>query len=206
MTIRQFNFMGSVDSESASGTITINGIQVLNGAFTNGVQIFSGSVDIDDALATDGNITAPTVITVSSGTIHVALTEWNYAVTYNPVYSPEQITILTNPATTPSEALAIAESLASPPLTSADIIVLQSTDPADIPLQEEILKTHGIALQIQDPTLFDWGLTEAADACNRTNVLLDGVEPPNANTNAGLMVTAGQTLTYDSIVFASNIY
>ena len=205
MTIRQFKFTGSDNSGTASGTITINGIQVFSGDFSDSDVLASGSIDVDDALAVNQEILLPTVINVTAGTINVALTQWNYGATYNPVYTPEQVTILENPATTNSEKLAIVQPLATPPLSSADITVLESTDPNDVPLQQEILKMHGVALTIQDPAVFDYGWTATEDFCNRENVLLDGVEPADANTNAGLLVTAGQTLTYDSIVFASNI-
>lgn len=205
MTIRQFKFTGSVNSGTASGTITINGIQVFSGDFSNSDVIATGSIDADDALAVDQEILLPTVVTVTSGTINVALTQWDYGVVYNPVYTPEQIAVLSDPSTTSSEKLAIISPLATPSLSSADITVLESTDPADVALQQEILKTHGIALEIQDPTVFDYGFTEAKDYCNRTNVLLDGVEPEGANTNIGLLVTTGQTLTYDSIVFPTNL-
>lgn len=208
MTTRQFKFTGS--NNGATGTITVNGTQVLNGAFIgDGIRnetIFAGSVDINNALAVDNEISVPTIITVTSGLINVALTQWNYAEVNNPVYSAEQISILSNPATTDSAKLAIIEPLANPPLSSADILMLQSTDPTDDVLKQEILYTHNVSLLVQDPDTFSYGLTPEVNDCNRANVLLNGVEPAGANSGVGLLVTEGQTLTYNSIVFASNIF
>lgn len=209
MTIRQFKFTGS--NNDATGTITLGGTQVLNGAFTgdstSGSVIFAGSIDVNDTLAIDNDILVPTIITVTSGSIFVALTQWNYSVVNNPAYSEEQLTVI-NDQTIPFNPtkLAIGEEVANPPLSTADIAVLQSTDPLDDELKSEIIKIHNLSVTVQDPSVFDWGVTPDEDACNRTNVLLDGVEPAGANTNIGILVTAGQTLTYDSIVFASNIY
>lgn len=207
MTIRQFKFTGS--NNDATGTITLNGTQVLNGAFTgdstSGSVIFADSIDVDDALAVNQEILLPTVITVNSGSIYVALTEWNYAIVPNPVYTPEQLAVINDPATTNPERLAIVEQVANPPLSDAEKTFLLSTDPADGSEQMQILKNHNASFEIQSPSVFDWGLTSEEDACNRTNVLLDGVEPAGANTNVGLLVSEGQTLTYDSIVFASNV-
>lgn len=210
MTIRQFKFTGSNDIVGSTGTISLNGVQVLNGEFTGdssaGSYLFAGSVDVDDALAVNQEILIPTVITVTSGQIHVALTEWNYAVVPNPIYTSEQLAILNDPNVSKEDKSLIINPLANPPFSPAEQTFLLSTDPADQLEQNQMLKDHGVLFVVQDPTVFDWGLTPEEDACNRVNVLLDGVEPAGANTNVGLLVTEGQTLTYNSIVFAANLY
>lgn len=210
MTIRQLKIAGSVNVLGSTGTISYNGTQVLNGPFVGDTRpdsgIFSGSIDVDDGLAVNQEILVPTVITVTTGRIFVALTEWNYAIIFNPVFTTEQLDVLRNLTTTNEERLAIVEPLASPPLSAAEKTFLLSTDPVDNAEQIRMLSAHNVYYFVQDPATFDWGVSQEEDTCNRVNVLLDGVEPAGANTNAGLVVEAGQTLTYDSIVFASNIY
>mgnify|MGYP003352811740 FL=1 len=57
---------------------------------------------------------------------------------------------------------------------------------------------------MQDPSVFAYGLTEQLSICNRTNVLLNGVTPPDADTNIPVLMNAGDVLTFDTIIFASN--
>lgn len=209
MTIRQFKFTGSNNAADSAGTISINGNTVFSGPFTgegiNGEIIASGSVDIDNALAVNNQISAPTVVTVTAGSIFVALTQWDYAQGNNPVFTPEQIVILDNPATTREEALVIYQPVAVPPLSTVDEAMLLSTDPEDAEARRAVLTAHNLLTRIQDPAIFAYGSTPAYAQCNRANVLLNGVEPPGANTNVGILVQAGDVLTYNSIVYSSAI-
>lgn len=208
MTTRQFNFTGSTNAVDSTGTITINGIEVYNGIFTgegiSGEVIASGSVDVDNALASNDEISVPTTITLSSGMIYVALTKWNYAPIPNPVYSEEQLALLNDTSTTREVRVAIYKTVAVPPLSPEDEAMLLTTDPADAAVRQAVLVSHNLTTRIQDPAQFNFGINPDECFCNRTNVLLNGVEPPNANTNVGILMTAGDTLTYNSIVFSSN--
>jgi len=58
---------------------------------------------------------------------------------------------------------------------------------------------------VQDSTQFAYGLDPEVCACSRTNVLLNGVEPPGANTHVGISISTGDVFTADFMVFASNI-
>jgi hypothetical protein len=210
MTIRQFKFTGS-NNNNAVGTITINGNQVFNGPFL-GTELDSqdeitatGSVDIDNSLAVENRITAPTVITVSEGEICVALTQWDYLPIANPAYSAEQFAILNTPETPRADRVAIYNAVAVPPLSVADEAMLFSTDPEDQPAQQAVLVAHNLTKYVQLSTNFGFGATAADSACNRTNVLLNGSPVAEGNTNAGILIQSGDVLTYNSIVFASNI-
>jgi hypothetical protein len=210
MTIRQFKFTGSNNS-GATGTITINGTEVFNGPFL-GTDVLSqgetatGSVDIDNALAANLRISAPTSITVTGGEIFVALTQWDYEPEPNPVYSAEQLAILNNPETTRSEQVAIYNTVAVPPLSPADEAMLLSTDPVDRSARQAVLVAHNLTTYIQESANFGYGITPADAECNRANVLLNGSTVPGSDTNAGILVQTGDVLTYNSIVFASNLY
>ena len=215
MTIRQFKLLGH--QLNGTGTITMNGTPVFEGAFltqdqhidpNNGATvewISTGSVYIDNALAINNYIMVPVSITVTSGQIGVALFEWNYAMVENPVYSAEQWAIVTNPESTAAQRLAIYEIVAVPPLTDADKIMLLTTGPDDQAARNTIIKTHGLTNYVQDSTQFEWALTPEDSACNRSNVLLNGVEPPLANTNQSIVMNTGDVLTADLMVFASNL-
>ena len=215
MTIRQFKLLGQ--QSTGTGTITMNGTPVFEGAFltldqhidpNNGSTIewiSTGSVYIDNALAINNYIMVPVSITVTSGQIGVALFEWNYAMVENPVYSAEQWAIVTNPESTAAQRLAIYEIVAVPPLTDADKIMLLTTGPDDSAARTTIINTHGLTTYVQDSTQFAYGLDPEDSVCNRTNVLLNGVEPPLANTNQSIVMHAGDVLTGNFIVFASNL-
>ena len=215
MTIRQFKLLGQ--QSTGTGTITMNGTPVFEGAFltldqhidpNNGSTIewiSTGSVYIDNALAINNYIMVPVSITVTSGQIGVALFEWNYAMVENPVYSAEQWAIVTNPESTAAQRLAIYEIVAVPPLTDADKIMLLTTGPDDQAARNTIINTHGLTNYVQDSTQFEWALTPEDSACNRSNVLLNGVEPPLANTNQSIVMNTGDVLTADLMVFASNL-
>ena len=215
MTIRQFKLLGQ--QSASTGTITINGTPVFEGAFlildqhidlNNGSTvewISTGSVYIDNALAINQYIMVPMTMTVTSGQIGVALFEWNYAMVENPIYSEEQWAVVTNSESTAAQRLAIYEIVAVPPLTDADKIMLLTTGPDDQAARNTIIKTHGLTNYVQDSTQFEWALTPEDSACNRTNVLLNGVEPPLANTNQSIVMNTGDVLTADLMVFASNL-
>ena len=227
MTIRQFKLLGH--QLNGTGTITMNGTPVFEGAFLTPEQhidpnngstvewISTGSVYIDNALANTHRqwrwvlgainqyIMVPVSITVTSGQIGVALFEWNYAMVENPIYSDEQWAIVTNPRSTAAQRLAIYEIVAVPPLTDADKITLLTTGQVYKAARNTIIKTHGLTNYVQDSTQFAYGLTPEDSACNRTNVLLNGVEPPLANTNQSIVMNTGDVLTADLMVFASNL-
>lgn len=215
MTIRQFKLLGQ--QSTGTGTIAMNGTPVFEGAFltldqhidpNNGSTIewiSTGSVYIDNALAINKHIIVPVSITVTSGQIAVALFEWNYAMAKNPVYSEEQWAVVTDLGSTAAQRLAIYEVVAVPPLTDADKIMLLTTGPEDKSARNTIINTHGLTGYVQDSTQFGYGVGPEDSACNRTNVLLNGVEPPRAQTNESIAMNTGDVLTADLMVFASNL-
>lgn len=206
MTIRQCQITGVQVSPDSSGIITMNGVEVFNGEFlaeigqTN-ATLATFSLDVDDALAVDGYVSVPTVITVTSGTMNFGLSTWNYAPVINPIYSQEQRAILENSNTKNSERLQIYNAVVATPLSAADQAILASADPDDLPAIQAIKIANNLTIYLQNELQFGIAIT---DIVNRTNVKLDGVEPSGANTNVGISVLEGEVLTYDSLVFASN--
>ena len=211
MTIRQFKLIESlgIGYIPSTGIITMNGTPVFEGTFLNNGTLYelvaNGSVYVDNGLAINNYIIVPMTMTVTSGYIWVPLFSWNYAMIKNPVYSAEQWAIVTNPESTAAQRLAIYEIVAVPPLTDADKIMLLTTGPDDQAARNTIINTHGLTTYVQDSTQFAYGLDPEVDACNRTNVLLNGVEPPGANTNQGIRMITGDVFTANFMVFASNL-
>lgn len=209
MTTRQYKLMGDPITAGTAGTVTINGIEVFNGEFEGGpltpeVAIDTGTFDIVNP-ADGSNIILPVTVTVTQGWVQVGMFEWNYAMIINPAYTPEQLAIVTDPSSTPEQRFAVYEAVANPPFSSADLAIFASTDPADDPIKYALVYEHQALPYVQDPASFAYGTTSELCYCNRTNVLLDGVTPPNATTNIPIDVQAGQVLTFNTIVFASNI-
>ena len=211
MTIRQFKLIESlgIGYVPSTGTITMNGTPVFEGTFLNNGTlnelIANGSVYVDNALAINNYIMVPMTMTVTSGEIWVPLFQWNYAQVKNPIYSDEQWAIVTNPESTAAQRLAIYEIVAVPPLTDADKIMLLTTGPDDAASRNTIINTHGLTTYVQDSTQFGYGLDPEVCDCNRTNVLVNGVEPPGANTNQGIPISPGDVFTATFMVFASNL-
>ena len=211
MTIRQFKLIESlgIGYIPSTGIITMNGTPVFEGTFLNNGTLYelvaNGSVYVDNGLAINNYIMVSMTMTVTSGNIWVPLFQWNYDMIKNPVYSAEQWAIVTNPESTAAQRLAIYEIVAVPPLTDADKIMLLTTGPDDQAARNTIINTHGLTTYVQDSTQFAYGLDPEVCACNRTNVLLNGVEPPGANTNQGIQMITGDVFTANFMVFASNL-
>lgn len=207
MTIRQCKIYGEV-AVGTSATITMNSATVFSGVLTAvGLYMAEFSVDIDDALAINNDITVPTTINVTAGSCKIGLAEWNYTWITNPVYTSEQISTLQNPATTQADQVAIYSSVANPPFSPADEEVLLSTDPADATARTALINSHNASVYLQSASEFTTSPLNPAEAtCNRANVLIDGVAVSGSDTNNLLEMTAGQVMTLDNIVFASNSY
>lgn len=208
MATRQYKLMGDPFTADTTATVVFDGVEIFNGTFNGGpdepeVVMATGNLDITNP-ADGSNITKSVSITVSSGSVLVGMFEWNYASILNPAINAGQQAILEDKNSTKAERIAIFEAVANPPFSSADLAVLASTDPADKPIQYELLYTHNCLLYVQDPSMLNYGLTPELCLCNRTNVLLNGVTPPDANTNIPVQMTAGDVLTFDTIIFASN--
>jgi len=204
MTIRQFKLIGS--STACTGTITINGTTVFDGAFASDSYVVSGSVDVNNDLAIDSQIQVSMQTTVSAGELNEGLFLWDHAQVPNPIYSDEQYAVINNPESTNTQCLEIYNIVAVPPLSEADQIMLMTTNPADYAVRQAVKLAHNLNHVVQNPAVFSCGNSSETNACNRTNVLLNGVEPPNAYTHVGIFISSGDVLTANLVVFASNIW
>jgi len=158
MTTRTVQFYGQGYSVPIEGlgltpntiTATVSGNVVFSGAIptTYSSDILRLPTDqtilftFEIPLVTTGNAyTLPVSLALTGDDIYLEQIDANYCPIYNPVYTPEQIAILDNPATTLQEKIAIWEPLAVPPLSAEDITLLNSDDWAII---EPVLVAHNL--------------------------------------------------------------
>ena len=133
---------------------------------------------------------------VSSGTVIFANILTNYVSIRNPVYTPEQINILTSPTTTQAERVAIYTQVAVPPLSQTDIDTL--LDPASTPAQiNAILVAHNCLPYISSGA-DGFGPIDNTDA--RSTVVIDGIaQTPDHGDLPGTwwwQINTGSTLAY----------
>ena len=102
----------------------------------------------------------------------------NYMPVPNPVYTESEIGVLTNPASTPAEKIAIYTARAVPPLSPAEIVILESGTSAEI---HAVIVSHNLQLAVSSgPTGFtNW------PGNARSNVVINGVAVTRGPTPPG---------------------
>ena len=56
---------------------------------------------------------------------------------------------------------------------------------------------------IQNPNLYAYGANVTTSLCNRTDELINGTAVPDPGTNIPIMMHAGDTVTFNTIIFSS---
>jgi hypothetical protein len=177
MTQRIFKLKGVLPNNAATGTVTINGTEVFNGAFSVGADgepdgfLCEFAYTFDDSAGTD--TTFPVVVTVATGQALVGMFKYNYVNITNPLLTPEELVYVTTN-------------------TIADA-------PANI--KSDVAAKGG--WYVRDETAFDYGITPPLCFDNRTNEILDGVALPEEDGHLYITVREGSTLTFNTIVFSS---
>jgi len=144
MSNRTIKFLGyGYGSTTCSATVSYNGATVFSGTIPTlnqaeilrlpaaQVVIFTFEIDV----VASG--TFPLIINVTGG---------NYMPVPNPVYSASDWAIITNSSSTAEQKLAVFEPLAVPPLSEADIAVLQQGTMG--PEAQAVLAAHGISYNV----------------------------------------------------------
>lgn len=100
----------------------------------------------------------------------------NYMSKPNPVYTAPQYAFLLNPTTTQTQKVYLWTDKAVPPLSQAEISILNTTDPADAPARDAILLQHNITTYVSSgPDEFLSVVTQATEYGDpRTNVIING--------------------------------
>lgn len=138
----------------------------------------------------------PMTCTVSAGSVVFSEIFANYVRIANPVYTPEQIITLTNPATTQAECVAIYTAVANPPLSQQDIDTL--LDPTATAEQKNaILIAHNCTTYISSGINI-YGSIDDTDP--RSAVSIDGIaQTPDRGELEGTWwwkIQTGSTLSY----------
>ena len=192
-------------SSPAQITVTANGNTVFSGTVSAVDQplppLPNLAITLSEILCTfeiDQAFTGqiPMTCVVSSGTVIFAQIFANYVSIPNPVYTPEQITILTSPTTTQAERVTIYTQVANPPLSQTDIDTL--LDPAATQEQKnEIIEAHNCTTEIWSG-VDGFGAIDSTDA--RTSVAIDGIaQTPEHGDLPGTWwwtINTGSTLSY----------
>ena len=138
------------------------------------VKIFEFELSTD----TVGPVPASISLT-GAGTVYVAQVKGNYLeFVNNPVYTPEELAILKDPASTRADQLPIYEKAANPPLTSQDILVIESGTQEEY---FEVIVEHNLLWQIKSPDIF----TALVRPQSKTNVKINDINVEPASTPPG---------------------
>jgi hypothetical protein len=207
MTIRTVKIQGlAYGTVPAEITVTANGNTVFSGAVStldqppptlpdyslpDTVTLFT--FEIDQTFV--GQI--PMTCEVTQGLVIFGEILANYSAISNPVYTPEQIAVLKNPATTIQEQVAIFTPLANPPLSQADIDTLLDPNVA-LATYNEILAAHNLSPELSSGAD---GYTKIDDTDPRSNVQINGVaQTPDYTDLPGAWwwpISSGSTLAYN---------
>jgi hypothetical protein len=199
-------------STTCSATVSYNGATVFSGTiptlnqaeilYFSDEQVVMFTFEID--VATAG--TFPLTINITGGnSAFIEQVLCNYMPVKNPVYSASDWTIITDPASTSAQKLAVFEPLAVPPLSEADIAVLEqgTTGPEAV----AVLAAHGLKYYVSSGAN---GYQVISMPQSKSNVIINGSSAQAGSTPPGewgwevpIMSGTG-TFTCDLIVTAGS--
>jgi len=174
-------------SATCSATVSYNGATVFSGTIptldqaqvfvtpTEQVAIFTFEIDVSAAG------TFPLIINVTGGnSAYIEQVLSNYMPLQNPVYNASDWAIVTDPASTSAQKLAVFEPLAVPPLSEADIAELEQGTTG--PLALAVLAAHGLSLYVSSgaDNYVPISLSQA-----KSNVVINGTSGTPGNPPPG---------------------
>jgi hypothetical protein len=219
------NYLG--DTKMAQKTLAFQGLAygatpAVIQSTANGAVIFSGSVAAVDStppsmpisqglLYTPTDLFTMTVDTAFSGTIPIthqvnngtvifSQILQNYSVITNPIYSQEQLAVLTNASSTRTQrnAIYMIPGLAVPTLNQTDIDVLENPNTTG-PQYRAVLVEHNLTVSIQGgPT--DFGPVGEGQPDPVSAVLINGLPVARGDDLQGMWwwtVPAGSTISFN---------
>jgi hypothetical protein len=152
MTNRTLQFLGrGYGSTPATVVATLDGVTIYTGEVPTldqetilelpgeQVVLFSTEIPMDFA----GTKTFS--MQVTRGIVNCADQLANYSRYRNPAFSSAEIAVLTNPASTQSEVIAVESAHATPPFNANDISILEGTDAT---AKDTLLSARGVATYI----------------------------------------------------------
>lgn len=211
MSNRTIQILGyGYGSTTCSATVSYNGATVFSGTIptldqaqilvvsSEQVTIFTFEIDVSTAG------TFPLIINVTGGnTVYIEQVLSNYMTVQNPVYSASDWAIVTDPASTSAQKLAVFEPLAVPPLSEADIAVLEQGTTG--PEAQAVLATHGLSLYVSSGATTYLPISPAQ---SKSNVVINGTgfvpyNPPSGEWGWDIPIVSGTgTLACDLNILA----
>jgi hypothetical protein len=197
-------------STTCSATVSYNGATVFSGTIptldqaqvfvtpTEQVAIFTFEIDVTTAG------TFPLIINVTGGnTVYIEQVLSNYMPVHNPVYTASGWAIITDPASTSAQKLAVFEPLAVPPLSEADIAVLEQGTTS--PEATAVLAAHGLSYYVSGGAD---NYAQISSAQSKSNVVINGssfapYSPPSGEWGWQVPIVSGTgTFACDLVVAA----
>jgi hypothetical protein len=193
MANRTIKILGrAYGTEPAAMTINCNGVAVFSGEVPTvilkpgqRVPVMSPNMEVDPIELCSFEIIdtvtglVPMTVEVTAGSIMLAHVFSNHMMILNPVYSPEQLSKMANPATTDAERFAIFDAIASPAFSLAEKTTL--LDPAALDTDKDaILTAHNCDVMVSTG---DNCVITMGDP--RHNVTIDGVPNNPDRTDFG---------------------
>ena len=177
MSNRTIQILGyGYGSTTCSANVSYNGATVFSGIIptldqaqvfvisSEQVTIFTFEIDVSTAG------TFPLIINVTGGnTVYIEQVLSNYMPLQNPVYNASDWAIVTDPASTSAQKLAVFEPLAVPPLSEADIAVLEQGSTG--PEAQVVLAAHGLSLIVSSGATTYLPISSAQA---KSNVVING--------------------------------
>lgn len=216
MTNRTVQIKGyGFGSTPATITVTLEGVTVYTGNVTTSntipptlpnpvltpdtVTLCSFNIPVD--FAGEKAMTC----SVSNGIVIFAQIDANYTTIQNPVFTEYDYAFMMNPSTSPAKRVEILSTYATPPFTSEETAILESTDPALLTQQLTIMETHGVSFTVSSGAGGFYDINTGSDS--RANVVIDGtpITPPHSPEYEGTWwwkIASGSTIAYDMIVDA----
>jgi hypothetical protein len=127
----------------------------------------------------------------------------NYMPVFNPVYTQSEIDVISNPSSTFAEKVAIRTAHAVPPLSPAEIVILENGSKEE---RHTVLVAHNLTTMISSgPDAFH-SVSSSEDS--RTNVVINGTAQTRGDTPHGAWIwqvgpiTSPESFEYDLTVAA----
>jgi hypothetical protein len=185
MANRTIQFLGSGYAPTGTEPITVS-------ATLNGNVVYTGTIptaytsEIDHLpadqvvlftceLPVDFSGTVPMLISLDNsvgGTVFFEQVQSNYMPIPNPVFTAEQLSVLIDPTSSITEKMVIWTACAVPPLSEADIAVLNNGNATWTAEKQAVLVAHNITLMVSSGATTFINVNGGSEP--RTNVVING--------------------------------
>ena len=211
MTKRTIQFYGQgLSPDTVEITVTLQGQTVFSGSVFTALDILPAdelpvlfSINTLD-VADQGSF--PITVTPTVGNVIMSSVLANYTLVINPIFTPAQWEIITDPNKS-AETKEIISSLANPPFSEAEQEILNNPETPQSE-KDAIFAAHGVSYTVSSGA--DGFTDDFWEGDSRTNVTINGVvpaEPPtprpeNLEGDWGYLVPNNQTMAFDLNVIA----